>query len=185
MPETREPLQVLIANERDERLDRITAIVERLGHEISASSLDVGEVGPLRRSVGADVALVGFGLDSAHALELVSSIVQEAACPVIALVDAEEPGYVSEAAKRGIFAYVIMDGDEAELRNVLDITLRRFAEVSNLLGFGEFANPMAAHVGYDDDDRVIGLITRGIGQPETAPVVQERCSWQEVGEDLR
>ena len=59
------------------------------------------------------------------------------------------------------------------------------AEVSNLLGFGEFANPMAAHVGYDDDDRVIGLITRGIGQPETAPVVQERCSWQEVGEDLR
>jgi response regulator NasT len=86
------------------------------------------------------VALVGFGLDSAHALELVSSIVHEAACPVIALIDAEEPGYVTEAAKRGIFAYVIMDGDEAELRNALDITLRRFAEFSNLQGaFGRRA----------------------------------------------
>ena len=59
------------------------------------------------------------------------------------------------------------------------------APVTNLLGVGEFANPLAAHIDYDDDERVIGLITRGIGQPETAPVVEERCSWQEVGEDLR
>ena len=59
------------------------------------------------------------------------------------------------------------------------------APVTNLLGVGEFANPLAAHIDYDDDERVIGLITRGIGQPETAPVVKERCTWLEVGEDLR
>jgi hypothetical protein len=59
------------------------------------------------------------------------------------------------------------------------------ARVSSLLGLGEFANPLAAHVDYEDDERVIGLITRGIGQPETAPVVEERCTWLEVGEDLR
>jgi hypothetical protein len=59
------------------------------------------------------------------------------------------------------------------------------APVSSLLGLGEFANPMAAHLDYDDDERVIGLITRGIGQPETAPVVTERCTWLEVAEDLR
>ena len=59
------------------------------------------------------------------------------------------------------------------------------APVTSFLGVGEFANPMAAHVDYDDDERVIALITRGIGQPETAPVVKERCSWLEVGEDLR
>jgi hypothetical protein len=59
------------------------------------------------------------------------------------------------------------------------------APVRSVLGLGEFANPLSAHVDYDDDDRVIGLITRGIGEPETAPVVKERCSWLEVGEDLR
>jgi hypothetical protein len=59
------------------------------------------------------------------------------------------------------------------------------APVTSLLGLGEFANPMAAHLDYDDDERVIGLITRGIGQPETAPVVEERCTWLEVAEDLR
>jgi len=59
------------------------------------------------------------------------------------------------------------------------------APVRSVLGLGEFANPLSAHVDYDDDERVIGLITRGIGQPETAAVVTERCSWLEVGEDLR
>jgi hypothetical protein len=59
------------------------------------------------------------------------------------------------------------------------------APVADIIGLGEFANPLAAHVDYDNDKRVIGLITRGIGQPETTPVVKERCTWQEVGEDLR
>jgi hypothetical protein len=49
----------------------------------------------------------------------------------------------------------------------------------------EFANPMAAHLDYDDDEQVIGLITRGIGQPETALVAKEHCTWLEVAEDLR
>jgi hypothetical protein len=58
------------------------------------------------------------------------------------------------------------------------------APVRSVLGFGDFANPLAPHLDYDDE-RVIGLITRGIGQPDTAPVVEERCTWLEVGEDLR
>jgi hypothetical protein len=66
----------------------------------------------------------------------------------------------------------------------VNITIN-IAPVSALLGLGEFANPMAAHLDYDDDERVIGLISRGIGQPETAAVVKERCTWLEVGEDLR
>jgi hypothetical protein len=57
--------------------------------------------------------------------------------------------------------------------------------VRSVLGLGEIADPLAAHVDYDNDERVIGLITRGIGQPETTPVVKERCTWLEVAEDLR
>jgi hypothetical protein len=57
--------------------------------------------------------------------------------------------------------------------------------VRSVLGMGEFADPLAAHVDYDNDERVIDLITRGIGQPETAPVVKGRCTWLEVAEDLR
>jgi AmiR/NasT family two-component response regulator len=57
------------------------------------------------------VALVGLGLDNEHALDEISAIVHEAACPVIALLDAKDPRYVNEAAKRGVFAYVVLEGD--------------------------------------------------------------------------
>ena len=141
MPETEHRLQVLIANERDDRLETITAIVEGMGHEVVGKRVDIAEVGPLSRSTGAEVALVGLGLDGEHALEQISAIVREAACPVIALLDIKDPRYVNEAAKRGVFAYVVLDGDDAgELQAALDITLRRFAEFHNLQGaFGRRA----------------------------------------------
>ena len=131
---------MLIANELGERLSAITSIVETLGHDVVARSSEAREVGPLSRSTEADIALVGLGLDGRHALELISSIVHEAACPVIALLDASDPAYVDEAAKRGVFAYVVLPGAPGELQNALDITLRRFAEFQNLQGaFGRRA----------------------------------------------
>jgi two-component system, response regulator / RNA-binding antiterminator len=134
-------LQVLIANERDDRLATVTAIVEGLGHEVVGRGVDIGDVGRLSRSTGAEVALVGLGLDSEHALNQISAIVREAACPVIALLDAADPTYVGEAAKRGVFAYVVMDTDDAGyLQSAIDITLRRYGEFSNLQGaFGRRA----------------------------------------------
>ena len=141
MPETDHRLQVLIANEKAERLASITAIVEHLGHEVVGRGIEVAAVGPLSRSTGAEVALVGLGLDDEHALDEISAIVREAACPVIALLDAKDPRYVNEAAKRGVFAYVVLEGDGSEeLQGALDVTLRRFAEFQNLQGaFGRRA----------------------------------------------
>jgi response regulator NasT len=65
---------------------------------------------------------------------MISVIVKEAASPVIALLDVRNPNYVGEAAKRGVFAYVILDSDMSDLRGALDITLRRFAEFQKLQG---------------------------------------------------
>jgi response regulator NasT len=45
-----------------------------------------------------------------------------------------------EAAKRGIFAYVVDGGDPEELQSAIDVVLRRFAEYHNLEGaFGRRA----------------------------------------------
>ena len=141
MPGTDHRLQVLIANEHDDRLKSITAVVEGLGHEVVGRGVGIGDVGPLSRSTGAEVALVGLGLDGEHALDQISAIVREAACPVIALLDAKDPSYVHQAAQRGVFAYVVLDADDAgELQSALDVTLRRFAEFHNLQGaFGRRA----------------------------------------------
>jgi AmiR/NasT family two-component response regulator len=58
---------------------------------------------------------------------------------VIALLSAEDPSYIHEAAKRGIFAYILHD-DPNELTSAIDITLQRFAEYQSLQGaFGRRA----------------------------------------------
>jgi response regulator NasT len=135
-----EQLRVLIANERDERLDIITGVVQKLGHDVIARNVSIDQVATQTRAELPDVALVGLGLDAEHALDMISEIVHEAACPVIALLDVSDPAYITEAAKRGVFAYVVLGDDPQELQSALEITLLRFAEFHNLEGaFGRRA----------------------------------------------
>jgi AmiR/NasT family two-component response regulator len=81
-------LRVLIANERRDRLGLLAQVVAGLGHDVIACEVDVEEFGEVTAREHPDVALVGLGLSSQHALE---QIVQESTCPVIALLSAEEP----------------------------------------------------------------------------------------------
>jgi response regulator NasT len=134
-----EHLSVLIANERRDRLELLAQVVIGLGHDVIAREIYVKEVGAVTAREQPDVALVGLGESSVHALELISENVREAACPVIAILHAGDPAYVHEAAKRGVFAYII-DGTPDELQSAIDITLQRFAEYQNLQGaFGRRA----------------------------------------------
>jgi response regulator NasT len=128
-----EPLRVLIANERPERLQTTTALVATMGHEVIARSLEVSDVAAATAEAMPDVALVGLGESSEHALDLISQIVQEAACPVIAILETKDADFINEAARRGIFAYVT-DGDPEDLQGAVDIVLRRFAEFHRLEG---------------------------------------------------
>ena len=132
-------LRVLIANERRDRLELLAQVVAGLGHEVIAREIDVREVGSVTARERPDVALVGLGLSSEHALELIAEIVHESTCPVIALLSARDPSYIHEAAKRGVFAYIV-DADAEELQSAIDITLQRFAEYQGLQGaFGRRA----------------------------------------------
>ena len=71
-----------------------------------AREIEVEDVGAVTARERPDVALVGLGESSEHALRLVEKIVHEAACPVIVLIHAPDPGFVKEASKRGVFAYI-------------------------------------------------------------------------------
>jgi response regulator NasT len=134
-----EHLRLLIANERNDRLALVASAVVNLGHEVVASELDVQDIGAITASERPDVALVGLGASSAHALDLIDKIVKEAACPVILLIHASNPSFVKEASKRGIFA-CINDSDVDEWQSAIDIVLRRFAEYHDLEGaFGRRA----------------------------------------------
>jgi len=132
-------LRVLIANERKDRLALVAPIVAALGHEVIAREIDVKDVGAVTARERPDVALVGLGASSQHALDLIDQIVREAACPVIALLHSPDPDFVKEASKRGVFAH-ISDADVEDWQSSIDIVLRRFTEYHDLQGaFGRRA----------------------------------------------
>jgi AmiR/NasT family two-component response regulator len=134
-----EHLRVLIANERKDRLALVAPTVADLGHEVVARETDVANVGVVTAREQPDVALVGLGKSSEHALALIDKIVEEAACPVILLIHAPDPAFVKEASQRGIFAY-ITDAEVDDWQSAIDIVLRRFTEYHDLEGaFGRRA----------------------------------------------
>jgi AmiR/NasT family two-component response regulator len=132
-------LRVLIANERRDRLELLAQVVISIGHDVIARETEVTHVAALTAAEHPDVALVGLGESSTHALDLITEIVRGASCPVIAILNNDDPAYVHEAARRGVFAYIV-EGTPDELQSAIDITLQRFSEYQNLQGaFGRRA----------------------------------------------
>jgi AmiR/NasT family two-component response regulator len=129
----RRSLRILIANERADRLARIAEIVSGLGHEVISRELEVKEVAAATDREHPDIAFVGLGVSGEHALDMISEIVHEASCPVIALLEADDSVWVNEAAKRGIFAYIV-DGNPEEMQSAIAFSLRRYAEYASLEG---------------------------------------------------
>ncbi len=126
-------LKVLVADEDHEALDRVARILTELGHEVRARAVGVAEVSRQIQEDEPEVALVKLHDDDEHALDLIDEIVQEADCPVIALMEVAEPDFISRAAEKGIFAYV-QPVTAATVRGALDVAIRRHADVDRLSG---------------------------------------------------
>jgi AmiR/NasT family two-component response regulator len=125
-------LKVLVADERQKYLEPVTAAVSDLGHEVIAHEVTIAKVGKATHEHRPDIAIVALHEDTDHALELISEIVDEAICPVIALADDASREFVAAAAERGVFAY-IDSTNETELAGAIDVALQRHRQFSKLL----------------------------------------------------
>ena len=126
-------LRVLLADERPDRLARVSDVITSLGHSVVAEATDTGMVAALTSNELPDVAIVCLDESSERALHMIRQIVRESACPVIALLDVEDAEFINEAAQIGIFAYII-NGDREQLQSSFGVALRRFAEYHGLEG---------------------------------------------------
>jgi hypothetical protein len=68
---------------------------------------------------------------------------------------------------------------DSRLCPVLTNVLINVAEVKSVFGM-ELAMPGEAHANYDNDERVIAFMTRGIGTERTDPLIATRCEWLET-----
>ena len=96
----------------------------------------------------------------------------------------EETHLVAVSDPNDLFSYAISsrfldDYMDSRICPTLTNVILNVAKVVNLFGV-DFANPVAAHTEYDNDERIIGLITKGIGNNHVDPTVARRCNWLET-----
>ncbi len=124
-------LRVLVADENKAALDDVAAILRGLDHEVVARATSVEGVSAAIEEESPDLAMVKLHGDDEHALDLIQELGDRRGCPVVALLDSEDPDFIARAADRGIIAYA-QPVDEESVRSSLEIAVRRFAELSEL-----------------------------------------------------
>ena len=124
-------LRVLVADEDTRALDGIAAILRSLGHDVVARTTSANGAAAAIAEDRPQVAMVKLHADDEHALELIEELTDVGGCPVVALLDSEDPEFVARAAERGIIAYA-QPVDKESVKSSLEIAVRRFAELAEL-----------------------------------------------------
>ena len=120
-------LRVLTANEDRDALEGLSALLARLGHDVTSRAVSVAEAADLIAAEDPDLSLVRLHHDDEHALALIEELSESASGPVIAVVDVADPQFISEAAERGISAFA-QPVDEATVQAAIEVAMRRHAE---------------------------------------------------------
>ena len=124
-------LRVFVADEDHAALDEVARLLAQLDNHVVARAISPAEVATQLKDEKPDVALVKLHDDDEHALELIDEIVQDSACPVIALLEVAQPDFISAAAEKGIYGYV-QPVTPDKLQGAIDVAIRRHADVARL-----------------------------------------------------
>src|SRR3954471_6874133 len=126
-------MRILVANERASELEALARAAESLGAEVVAGEVRVDDVARVAAEEAVDVAVVGLphGATSDHALALIEQLAREGVCPVVAINEAGDGDFISEAAELGVYAQATRP-DPEQLRGAIDVALRRFHEHAQL-----------------------------------------------------
>jgi len=128
---TTDGLRILTADEDQSTLEQTQRMLEALGHTVTAKVTAVAKLADLIALEDPDLSIVVVDNDDAHALDLIEEIAEFARGPVIALVSAHDPSFVSRAAEHGIYGFARMNFLD-EIEGAIEVAVRRHGETSRL-----------------------------------------------------
>ena len=132
MSKATDSLRILAADEDENALVRTTEMLASLGHDVTATAVDLAQVTEAIAREEPQLSVVVVHNDDEHALDLIEEITAFASGPVIALLAQEDPDFARRAAQRGIYA-AVRDGDPAAVQSAIEVALSRHAETERLV----------------------------------------------------
>jgi response regulator NasT len=124
-------MRILAADEDEEALARTASVLGRLGHDVTATAVDLAQVTEAVAREEPELSVVVVHRDDEHALDLVEEIAAFASGPIIALLAEDDADFARRAAERGIYASV-RDGDPEALQSAIEVATHRHADTTRL-----------------------------------------------------
>jgi AmiR/NasT family two-component response regulator len=124
-------LRILLADQDPGALKVTAGQVRELGHTPTGIAVSLREAAEAIARDDPDLTIVVIYGDDEHALDLIEEINSFSSGPVIALIDREDPEFVAEAAKRGIFAYARQETADS-IQSAIEVAMRRWREHHDL-----------------------------------------------------
>lgn len=120
-------LRVVAADEDARALERTAALLEELGHEVTALTASAHEACEHIAREDPDVAVVVVHDDVAHALDLIDEVGEALSGPVVALMAEADAAFAEEAARRGLDA-LASEPTADGLQAAIEVAMRRHSE---------------------------------------------------------
>lgn len=156
---------VVIANDRPETLRRLARLVEAAGHRVVACERDAGAVAEAATRSGAELAVVAVDRDSGHALDLVEQLHEASPCPVVLVLDEEDPDLVRDALVRGLDAFAGRETPVA-LQSAIELARHRFAQLGELDERARTAEARAGRRALVERAKGVLMERHGVGERE-------------------
>jgi AmiR/NasT family two-component response regulator len=126
-------LRILLANEREEELRALAAVLGALGHDVTPFAVSVSEAVELIAREDPDLAFVVFDGNDAHGLALISETVEFASGPVLVTMrEVESTRTIAQAADMGIAGYVDSWAPD-DLQGAIEVAMARHRDEQRLL----------------------------------------------------
>jgi two-component system nitrate/nitrite response regulator NarL len=127
--EATRPVRILLLGERSGHPAAVLQAATDLGHAVVRKASDRAALAAITHGETFDVAIVVVGDDRERALDLIGELAPKANCPVIALLEAEDPAFLHRAARVGVFAYLTgVDVVGDRFASTIDIARQRYSE---------------------------------------------------------
>jgi len=127
-------LRLLVADDEEPVRRTIVGMAESLGHQVVAEAHDGREAVEMAAIAGPDLVLLDIRMPELNGLEAAKAILEKDAVPIVIVTGHTEQSFINDAARVGVFSYLVKPITCERLAAALATAQARFKDVSDLKG---------------------------------------------------
>ena len=125
-------LRLLVADDEDAVRKALVQMSEALGHQVVAQARDGKEAVEMAGLTSPDLLLLDIRMPGLNGLEAAREILDQDAVPIVIVTGHTDESFINDAAKVGVFSYLVKPVTKERLAAALATAQARFSDMEGL-----------------------------------------------------